>query len=145
MRFAEAVRVLPQRLEIPVQVLFRHAVRAACKASHHPVVDRRRIVRRVLIVVEVPGEFVRLKVEHLHVLEAPDPLDELPLDPDQVVIDVGINWDEDKGGISGDADFDAVEPVVRAITPVPGGVGTVTSSVLVSHVIEAARRTIVNQ
>jgi methylenetetrahydrofolate dehydrogenase (NADP+)/methenyltetrahydrofolate cyclohydrolase len=37
-------------------------------------------------------------------------------------------------------DFDAVEPVVAAITPVPGGVGTVTSSVLISHVIEAAKR-----
>lgn len=60
--------------------------------------------------------------------------------PDQVVIDVGINWDEKKGGISGDVDFDAVEPVVKAISPVPGGVGTVTSSVLVSNVIEAARR-----
>lgn len=60
--------------------------------------------------------------------------------PDQVVIDVGINWDEEKGGISGDADFDAVEPVVKAISPVPGGVGTVTSSVLISHVIEAAKR-----
>ena len=62
--------------------------------------------------------------------------------PDQVVIDVGINWDEAKGGISGDVDFDAVEPVVRAITPVPGGVGSVTSCVLASHVIEAAKRTI---
>ena len=60
--------------------------------------------------------------------------------PDQVVIDVGINWDEEKGGISGDVDFDAVEPVVKAITPVPGGVGTVTSSVLISHVTEAAKR-----
>ncbi len=60
--------------------------------------------------------------------------------PDQVVIDVGINWDEAKGGISGDADFDALEPVVRAITPVPGGVGSVTTCVLADHVIEAARR-----
>ena len=60
--------------------------------------------------------------------------------PDQVVIDVGINWDAQKGGISGDVDFDAVEPLVRAITPVPGGVGSVTSCVLASHVIEAAKR-----
>ena len=45
-------------------------------------------------------------------------------------------------GISGDVDFDAVEPIVAAITPVPGGVGTVTSSVLISHVIEAAKRTL---
>lgn len=60
--------------------------------------------------------------------------------PDQVIIDVGINWDESKGGISGDCDFDAVEPLVKAITPVPGGVGGVTSTILISHVIEAAKR-----
>lgn len=62
--------------------------------------------------------------------------------PDQVVIDVGINWDEEKGGISGDVAFDDVEPYVQAITPVPGGVGSVTSTVLVSHVVEAARKAI---
>ena len=60
--------------------------------------------------------------------------------PDQVVIDVGINWDEEKGGISGDVAFDDVEPCVRAITPVPGGVGSVTSTVLISHVVEAAKK-----
>ena len=64
-----------------------------------------------------------------------------------MVIDVSINWDADKpnakgglGAIAGDADFDAVEPVVDAITPVPGGVGAVTTSVLMRHVIEAAER-----
>ena len=62
--------------------------------------------------------------------------------PDQVIIDVGINWDETKGGISGDVDFDAGEPCCKALTPVPGGVGTVTKSVLVSHVVEAAKRTV---
>ena len=55
-------------------------------------------------------------------------------------MDVGINWDEAKGGITGDVDFDAAEPGVKAISPVPGGVGTVTTSVLVSHVVEAAKR-----
>lgn len=59
---------------------------------------------------------------------------------DQVIIDVGINWDESKGGISGDCDFEKVEPEVKAISPVPGGVGGVTSTVLISHVIEAAER-----
>ena len=62
--------------------------------------------------------------------------------PDQVVIDVGINWDEEKGGISGDVAFDQVEPFVQAITPVPGGVGGVTTCVLIGHVVEAARRTL---
>lgn len=57
--------------------------------------------------------------------------------PGQVVIDVGINVDED-GRLRGDVDFDAVEPIVSAITPVPGGVGAVTTAVLCKHVIEAA-------
>ena len=57
----------------------------------------------------------------------------------QVVIDVGINFDEE-GNMKGDVDFASAEPVVAAITPVPGGVGTVTTSVLVKHVIEAAKR-----
>ena len=64
------------------------------------------------------------------------------VNPDQTVIDVGINWDEAKQGIAGDVDFDSVEPVVKALTPVPGGVGTVTTCVLISHVIEAAKRSI---
>ena len=59
--------------------------------------------------------------------------------PGQVIIDVGINPDG-KGGICGDADFASVEPIVGAISPVPGGVGSVTTSVLASHVIEAAEK-----
>ncbi len=67
--------------------------------------------------------------------------------PGQIVIDVSINWDAEKinskggkGAIAGDAKFDEVEPIVEAITPVPGGVGSVTTSVLIKHVIEAAER-----
>ena len=67
--------------------------------------------------------------------------------PGQIVIDVSINWDANKpnakgglGAIAGDAVFDEVEPIVEAITPVPGGVGSVTTSVLMKHVIEAAER-----
>lgn len=57
----------------------------------------------------------------------------------QTVIDVGINTDE-AGNLCGDVNFSEAEPIVDAITPVPGGVGTVTTSVLVKHVIEAAER-----
>lgn len=57
----------------------------------------------------------------------------------QIVLDVGINFDE-AGKMAGDVDFAAVEPIVGAITPVPGGVGTVTTSVLMAHVAEAAKR-----
>ena len=60
--------------------------------------------------------------------------------PGQTVIDVGINWDDAAGKLVGDVDFDAVEPIVDAITPVPGGVGSVTTAMLMKHVIEAAER-----
>ena len=61
--------------------------------------------------------------------------------PGQIVIDVGINMN-DEGKLCGDVDYAAVEPIVEAITPVPGGVGSVTTSVLVGHVVEAAPRTL---
>lgn len=61
--------------------------------------------------------------------------------PGQVVLDVGINVDE-SGKLCGDVKFDEAEPVVSAITPVPGGVGAVTTAVLVKHVVEAAERTL---
>ena len=60
--------------------------------------------------------------------------------PEQVVVDVGINWDKEAGRLVGDVAFDEVEPMVTAITPVPGGVGSVTTAVLVQHVVEAAER-----
>ena len=57
----------------------------------------------------------------------------------QIVIDVGINVNEE-GKLCGDVLFDEAEPIVDMITPVPGGVGSVTTSVLVGHVVEAAMR-----
>ena len=59
--------------------------------------------------------------------------------PGQTIIDVGINVNAE-GKLCGDVDYAAVEPIVDAITPVPGGVGSVTTSVLVGHVVEAAMR-----
>ncbi|MGI5824132.1 MAG: bifunctional 5,10-methylenetetrahydrofolate dehydrogenase/5,10-methenyltetrahydrofolate cyclohydrolase [Bacillota bacterium] len=57
----------------------------------------------------------------------------------QVVIDVGINEDPDNAGkMCGDVDFASVEPIVDMITPVPGGVGSVTTAVLMKHTIQAA-------
>ena len=55
----------------------------------------------------------------------------------QIVLDVGIHALPD-GSLTGDVDFPSVSPVVSAITPVPGGVGGVTTSVLLSHVVQAA-------
>lgn len=57
----------------------------------------------------------------------------------QIVIDVGINVN-DEGKLCGDVDYEAADAIVEAVTPVPGGVGTVTTSVLVKHVVLAAKR-----
>jgi methylenetetrahydrofolate dehydrogenase (NADP+)/methenyltetrahydrofolate cyclohydrolase len=57
----------------------------------------------------------------------------------QVLIDVGINVD-DQGKLHGDVDLEDVESVVEAVTPVPGGVGSVTTSVLMRHVVDAAEK-----
>ena len=65
----------------------------------------------------------------------------------QVILDVSVNWDASKpnsrgtlGAMAGDADFEKIEPIVAAVTPVPGGVGAVTTSVLIAHTVEAAER-----
>ena len=63
--------------------------------------------------------------------------------PGATVIDVGINridTEDGKGRLVGDVDFAEVEPVAEAITPVPGGVGTMTIACLLKNTVEAARR-----
>lgn len=59
--------------------------------------------------------------------------------PGQTVVDVGINFDEN-GKMCGDVDFSAAENIVEAITPVPGGVGSVTTAVLMRQTVEAAEK-----
>lgn len=54
-----------------------------------------------------------------------------------IVIDVGINFED--GKMCGDVDYDEVSQVAEMITPVPGGVGSVTSTVLAKHVLDACR------
>jgi methylenetetrahydrofolate dehydrogenase (NADP+)/methenyltetrahydrofolate cyclohydrolase len=58
--------------------------------------------------------------------------------PGAVVIDVGINRQGD--GIVGDVDFDSVARIASAITPVPGGVGPLTISMLLRNTLDAARQ-----
>ena len=62
----------------------------------------------------------------------------------QVVLDVGINWSGEKQKLVGDVDFDRVLPIVSAISPVPAGVGSVTTAVLCMHVVEAAEKAAVS-
>ena len=61
--------------------------------------------------------------------------------PGQTVIDAGINIDEN-GKLCGDVCFEEAEPIVKAITPVPGGVGGVTTVILAGAVLDAAEKTL---
>ena len=98
---------------------------ATVTVCHTRTVDMPSVVREADIVIVAAG---RAGV-----------VDDTYLRAGQVVIDVGINVNAE-GKLCGDVDFEKAEPIVEAITPVPGGVGSVTTSVLVGHVVEAAKR-----
>ena len=109
------------------------AKNATVTICHTKTVNTAEICRNADIIVSAAGVLNSLTKDFVR--------------PGQIVIDVSINWDENKpnargglGAIAGDAVFEEVEPIVEAITPVPGGVGSVTTSVLMKHVIEAAEK-----
>jgi len=106
---------------VAMMLMSKHATITVC---HTRTIDIPTITRNAEIVIVAAGQMESLTEEYFS--------------PGQIVIDVGINWNEEKGKLCGDVKFDTVEPIVAALTPVPGGVGTVTASVLVSHVVEAA-------
>ena len=106
---------------VAMMLMQRHATVTIC---HTRTVDMPSVARNAEILIVAAGQMEGLTKEYFS--------------PGQVVIDVGINWNDEKGKLCGDVLFEDAEPIVAAITPVPGGVGTVTTSVLVSHVVEAA-------
>lgn len=61
-----------------------------------------------------------------------------------IVIDVGIN-DDGEGKICGDVDYEAVKDKVQSITPVPGGVGSITTAILLKNVVEACERQVLHK
>ncbi len=63
--------------------------------------------------------------------------------PGAVVLDVGMNRDE-MGKLCGDVDFDAVKEVASYITPVPGGVGPMTITMLLANTLDAAQAALTN-
>ena len=98
---------------------------ATATIAHSRTADLPSVVRQADIVIAAVGRFKMLDASYFT--------------EGQIVVDVGINFN-DAGEMAGDVDFEAVEGIVQAITPVPGGVGTVTTSVLMKHVVEAAKR-----
>ena len=59
--------------------------------------------------------------------------------PGQFIIDVGMNVDEE-GRLCGDVDYEGVSQIAEAVTPVPGGVGSITTAILLKHVVDNAGR-----
>ena len=110
----------------PVSMLLQ-AENATVTMCHTRTVDLPAVCREAEVLIAAAGRANLLGAAHVS--------------PGQVVLDVGINVDKD-GKLCGDVKFDEAEPVVSAITPVPGGVGAVTTAVLVKHVVEAAERTL---
>lgn len=74
------------------------------------------------IIVSAAGAINLIKEEHVK--------------PGTVVVDVGINFNEE-GKMVGDVDFENVEKIVSKITPVPGGIGAITTTVLAQHLMKA--------
>ena len=122
-----------------------------CKGKNAVVIGRSLVVGKPAAMM-LMAKNATVTVCHTKTVDAAGVLNSLTKDyvsENQVVIDVSINWDPEKvnakggkGAIAGDAVFSEVEPIVGAITPVPGGVGSVTTSVLIGHVVEAAERTL---
>ena len=111
----------------PVSMMLMHK-NATVTTCHTRTVNMTEITRQADILIVCAGQMESIGAEYIR--------------EGQIVIDVGIGWNEEKGKLCGDVKFEEAEPVAGAITPVPGGVGTVTTSVLVSHVVEAAKRTL---
>ena len=109
----------------PVAMMLMHE-NATVTVCHTRTVNVPEITRKADIIVAAAGVMEMVDSEYVSA--------------GQTVIDVGISWNEEKGKLCGDVRAEDVEPKVSAMTPVPGGVGAVTTSVLVSHVIEAASR-----
>lgn len=109
----------------PVALLLLHAD-ATVTVCHSRTPDVAAVAREADILIAASGRMESIGTAYLR--------------EGQTVIDVGIGWNEAKQKLCGDVDFAAAEPIVDAITPVPGGVGSVTTAVLCRHVVEAAQR-----
>lgn len=102
-----------------LMLLERNATVTVC---HSRTVDLPAVCREADILVAAVGRPKMVTAEFIK--------------PGAVVIDVGINRTAE--GMVGDVDFDAVEPIASAITPVPGGVGPMTRAMLVLNTAQAA-------
>ena len=108
----------------PVALLLTTA-NATVTVCHTKTVDIEEECRRADIIVACCG--VAKIVNENYVREG------------QIVIDVGMNVDNE-GKLCGDVDYDKVSEIAEAVTPVPGGVGSITTAILLKHVVVNAER-----
>ena len=99
---------------------------ATVTIAHSRTPDLRAVCREADILVVAAGQPDLIGAEHVR--------------PGAVVIDVGTSPADD-GGLAGDVDAAAVTGIASVLTPVPGGVGPVTTAVLMQHTLQAAART----
>lgn len=102
-------------------LLARNATVTVC---HSATADLAAVTSQADILVAAVGRAGLIRAQHVQ--------------PGAVVIDVGTNPTPD-GGLTGDVDADSVAAVAAALTPVPGGVGPVTTALLLQHTVAAAR------
>lgn len=107
---------------VAMMLLKKHATVTVC---HTKTTDLPKEARQADILIAAAGKAKMVKKDMVK--------------PGAVVIDVGINFDEN-GKMCGDVDFDEVSKTAGMITPVPGGVGSVTSTILAKHVIQACKK-----
>lgn len=109
----------------PVSMLLMNA-NATVTICHSRTENMAKVTKNADIVVAALGKAEMLGKDYF--------------EKDQTVIDVGINYSKEKQKLVGDVEINEVSDIVARITPVPGGVGSVTTAVLVSHVVEAAEK-----
>ena len=108
----------------PVSMLLLNE-NATVTMTHSKTTNLQELTKRADIIVCALGKSKFLTEEHVS--------------SHSIVIDVGINVDE-TGALTGDVDTEQILPIIKAITPVPRGVGSVTTVMLAKQVIESAER-----
>jgi len=106
---------------VAMLIMARHATVTVC---HSRTLDMPSITKEADLVIAALGRGESITGEYFV--------------PGQTVLDVGINWSEEKNKLVGDVAFDEADPIVANLTPVPAGVGSVTTAILVRHTVEAA-------
>ena len=109
---------------VAMMLLAEHATVTIC---HTRTVDLAAVTRESDLIIACAGKGEMVLTEMVA--------------PGKTVIDIGMNEKED-GKFVGDVAFEEVEPIVANITPVPRGVGSVTTTILMQHVVEAAERSL---